>query len=105
MLRSFAMSAWIGLALTTAINAQSSEREQELLARIAQLEQRLAALEQRFEKTPTAPATAAADAAAPQPSATATAQPAAAPQAGPLGLTLAGTVDGYYEYNFNRPVS
>lgn len=86
-----------------------TERERQLLQRVEQLEKRLAAVEARL--TPTAPT-------APTPPATSTPQAAASQIAEPLqvsepdretpdffrGTTINVTLDGYYGYNFNRPV-
>ena len=68
-----------------------------LLERIEKLEQRIAALEQRAAPPPAAAANL-----APEP------RPAAAPAQDPAiaqpGATLTVNFDGYYGYNFNRPV-
>ena len=80
-------------------------REQRMLERIDILEQRLAALESRLTPAAPAPATVAV-VSQPQPS-SAVAAPESKP-AQPGGFlsdtTFNMTLDGYYAYNFNRPV-
>jgi hypothetical protein len=80
-----------------------TDREQKLLDRIDKLEKRLAALEVLMGTVPVSSA----GAAIPVPSSAAT--PALDPKpSGPGNLlgdtTLSATLDGYYGYNFNRPV-
>jgi hypothetical protein len=72
----------------------TTERERQLLERIQKLEERLAAVEARFGPAVAAPAT---------PAAAPVAQAAAAPPALPPATTVNFLLDGYYEYNFNRP--
>jgi hypothetical protein len=115
-------------APTGSENGITTERERLLLDRIAKLEQRLAALEAKVDTdtTPSAsaatPTTGSAGSTAPEISAPASLSsemtaPAAAPTGGvaavkdnpALPASLAGTtinfnVDGYYGYNFNRPL-
>lgn len=82
-------------------NAQTSAREEELLRRIEELERRLAAVERATGTVLSADS--------PRPAAP-TESPAAPqgspppPASGAAGLTISGTIDGYYSYNFNRPV-
>jgi hypothetical protein len=95
-------------------NAQvpMTDRERALLDRIESLEKKMAALEARLPALPStaaaaaAPATPAASAIAPTPAAANT-QSDEATKAGILGLpgtTLNLYLDGYYGWNFNRPV-
>ncbi|HYM13172.1 MAG TPA: outer membrane beta-barrel protein [Bryobacterales bacterium] len=101
------------LAVTTALAGQQAppwtKREQMLLARIEQLESRLAAVEARLPNAaPAPPALPAAVPWAPDPSSP-VAPAAATPQAASKtpdpfqGTTINLTLDGYYGYNFNHP--
>lgn len=91
-------------ALLTQAHAQplSATREQELLNRIRRLEERLAAIESRepavTTPAPQAPPASSVTSAAPVPS--------APPAPNPLfdGTTINVNLDGYYGYNFNKPV-
>lgn len=81
------------LLLPAAAPAQDppqTPREEQLLRRIEELEKRLAALEARLPPAPAAPA---------QDEPT----PSSPPQDAWRGTTVNMTIDGYYEYNFNRP--
>src|SRR5690242_13416979 len=80
-------------------------REQKMLERIDTLEQRLAALESRLTPAAPAPATAAV-VNQPQPSPAVAAPEPKPPQTGGFlnDTTFNMTLDGYYAYNFNRPV-
>jgi Putative beta-barrel porin-2, OmpL-like. bbp2 len=86
------------LSAAAAIAQEPTERERQLLERIRILEERMGALEARVGT----PQQTAVPQAAPH-------APAADAQQQPVPAVLAGTtvnllLDGYYEYNFNRPV-
>ena len=78
-----------------------TDRESALLARIEALEKRLGEVEARLAAQP-APVPAAVAPAALVPAAAAPASTAAPPPVAGLDVNL--TLDGYYGYNFNRPV-
>jgi hypothetical protein len=95
------------LATASAAAQPVQDREQQLLDRIRELEQRVAVLEAKLAPATTAPAVPA----APAPPAAALVEEQRSSTGDSLSLPgfLAGTtlnvlLDGYYEYNFNRPV-
>ncbi len=107
------------VAATVAASSSLTERERLLLERVEQLERRLADLESRL---PAQPATVVASPSLPLAMTTATASPrpsapadlptaSQSPSTGKAepvdiwqGTTLNFTIDGYYGYNFNKPV-
>lgn len=103
--RILVVCAFSAILAPTLLAQASTAREAELLERIRQFEERLAAVEARLgaspaalsaTQTPTPPAT------APE-SRSATGDSVSLPGFA-AGTTLNVLLDGYYEYNFNRPV-
>ncbi len=86
---------FLAAALFAALaHAQTTDREKELLDRIDQLEKRVAALEAALKQQPPPPTSSTAPTPTPEPS---------TPSGILSGTTLNFLLDGYYEYNFNRP--
>jgi hypothetical protein len=99
-------TALIAQTANSAGQATPAERERVLLERIRVLEERLSAVEARLGPSPAAPPAAPAAAAVPAaapPDRSATGDSLSLPGFA-SGTTFNVLVDGYYEYNFNRPL-